>query len=165
MSNASVAECVKRVARQNGSGQPFDRGTGVIRRGRGIAVGLKASISPTTSVALVTVAADGSCTLAISTVDMGQGSDTAMAQVAAETLGIRTESINVVHSDTDVTPYDMATLGSRSTYHMGHAVRLAAEDARAKIEALAAELGLPRGSNAPLAELFRKKYGMQAGNI
>jgi CO/xanthine dehydrogenase Mo-binding subunit len=88
-----------------------------------------------------------------------------MAQIAAEALNIPAETVKVVHPDTDVTPYDMATLGSRSTYHMGHAVRLAAEDARAKIDALAAELGLPRVSNVPLAELFRKKYGMQAGNI
>jgi CO/xanthine dehydrogenase Mo-binding subunit len=48
---------------------------------------------------------------------------------------------------------------------MGHAVRIAAEDARAKVAALAAELGMAPGSNAPIAELFRRKYGMQAGNI
>jgi CO/xanthine dehydrogenase Mo-binding subunit len=48
---------------------------------------------------------------------------------------------------------------------MGHAVRLAAEDAKAKIAALARELGEPEGSNIPLRELFVKKYGMQAGNI
>jgi CO/xanthine dehydrogenase Mo-binding subunit len=59
----------------------------------------------------------------------------------------------------------MATLGSRSMYHMGNAVRLAAEDARSKIQALARELGLPEGSNVPVAELFQKKYKMQAGNI
>jgi CO/xanthine dehydrogenase Mo-binding subunit len=59
----------------------------------------------------------------------------------------------------------MGTLGSRSLFHMGHAVRLAAEDARAKIAALRTELGEPEGSNAPLGDLFRKKYGMQAGNI
>src|ERR1700749_2098836 len=48
---------------------------------------------------------------------------------------------------------------------MGNAVRLAAEDARDKIAALAKELGLPEGSNIPVAELFQKKYKMQAGNI
>jgi CO/xanthine dehydrogenase Mo-binding subunit len=69
-----------------------------------------------------------------------------------------------VHPDTDVTPYDMGTLGSRSTFHMGHAVRLAAEDARAKLAALAQEAGLPAGSNVPVGEIFRKCYGMQAGN-
>ena len=70
-----------------------------------------------------------------------------------------------MHPDTDVTPYDMATLGSRSIFHMGNAVRLAAEDARDKLAALARELGLPEGSNVPVAELFQKKYKMQAGNI
>jgi CO/xanthine dehydrogenase Mo-binding subunit len=50
-------------------------------------------------------------------------------------------------------------------FHMGNAVRLAAEDARNKIAALARELGLPEGSNVPVAELFQKKYKMQAGNI
>jgi CO/xanthine dehydrogenase Mo-binding subunit len=59
----------------------------------------------------------------------------------------------------------MGTLGSRSLFHMGHAVRLAAEEARDKIAALRRELGEPDGSNTPLADLFRKKYGMQAGNI
>jgi CO/xanthine dehydrogenase Mo-binding subunit len=178
--NAKIAECVESVAAQLGWSRPFERGTGVVRRGRGIAVGIKASISPTTSVALVTVAADGSCTLAISTVDMGQGSDTAMAQVAAETLGIATESIRVVHSDTDTTPYDMATLGSRSTYHMGHAVRLAADDARRQLLAFAAaSLGVPPetcvcedgvistgdGRAMTFRELFVARFGMQAGSV
>src|SRR5207248_11241708 len=45
------------------------------------------------------------------------------------------------------------------------AVRLAAEEARAKIKALAREVGEPEGSNIPLSELFKKRYGMQAGNI
>jgi CO/xanthine dehydrogenase Mo-binding subunit len=157
--------CLERAAELIGWSAPFDRGQGTIRRGRGIAVGFKASISPTTSVAVVHVAADGSCTLLCGTVDMGQGSDTAMAQLVAEILNIPTEAVNVVHSDTDVTPYDMATLGSRSTFHMGLAVKRAAEDAKAKLEALAAEVGLPPGSNVPIRELFERKYKMQAGTI
>src|SRR5260370_29155601 len=48
---------------------------------------------------------------------------------------------------------------------MGNAVGLAAEEVRNKIAALAREVGEPPGSNIPLAELFKKKYGMQAGNI
>jgi len=111
------------------------------------------------------IAADGSATLYCSTVDMGQGSTTALAQIAAEALGIEAEAVRVVLPDTDVTPYDMGTLGSRSTFHMGHAVRRAAEEAKAKLAALAAETGAPEGSNLPIAELFRRKYGMQAGTI
>jgi CO/xanthine dehydrogenase Mo-binding subunit len=136
-----------------------------LRRGRGVAVAIKAVISPTTSVANVIIAGDGSTTLFCGTVDMGQGSDTAMAQMVGQVLNIPTESVKVVQRDTDVTPYDMGTLGSRSLFHMGHAVRLAAEEARDKIKALARDVGEPEGSNIPLGELFKKKYGMQAGNI
>src|SRR5579883_466025 len=165
MQDAAIEAVLDRLAARMNWGKPFDRGTGTIRRGRGIAIGFKASVAPTTSMAIVNLYADGSCALYCSTVDMGQGSDTIMAQIVAEVLNLPVESVTVVHPDTDVTPYDMATLGSRSTYHMGNAVRLAAEDARDKIAALARELGLPEGSNVPVAELFQKKYKMQAGNI
>jgi CO/xanthine dehydrogenase Mo-binding subunit len=165
MKDAAIESVLDRiVARMNWSGT-FDRGSGTVRRGRGLAIGFKASISPTTSIAIVNVYADGSCGLYCSTVDMGQGSDTAMAQIVGEVLNLPAETIKVVHPDTDVTPYDMATLGSRSTFHMGHAVRLAAEDARDKVRALARELGLPEGTNFSIPDLFKKKYGMQAGNI
>ncbi len=80
-------------------------------------------------------------------------------------LNIAAESVKVVQRDTDITPYDMGTLGSRSLFHMGHAVRLAAEEARVKMKAMARQVGEPEGSNIPLADLFKKKYGMQAGNI
>jgi len=145
--------------------EKFDRGSGSLKRGRGLAFALKACVSPTTSVAIVNVGADGSPTLYISTVDMGQGSDTGMAQIVGEVLNMPAESVRVVARDTDVTPYDMGTLGSRSLFHMGHAVRLAAEDARSKIEALRREVGEPEGSNTPVSGLFVKKYGMKAGNI
>lgn len=165
MHDAAIAEVLDRVTERMGWDRSFDRGSGVIRRGRGIAIGFKASVAPTTSVAFVNIYADGSCALQMSTVDMGQGSDTAMAQIVAEVLDVRTEDVRVVHPDTDVTPYDMATLGSRSTFHMGNAVKLAAEHARQQILDLARSLGLPEGSNLPVKELFKKKYGMQAGNI
>ena len=164
MRDAALEPVLDRLAQRMQWNQPFDRGTGTVRRGRGMAIGFKASISPTTSVAIVNVSADGSCHLLCSTVDMGQASDTAMAQIVAEVLGMEAERISVVHPDTDVTPYDMATLGSRSTYHMGHAVKRAAEDARDKLLALAGELGLPP-ETTPIPELFRRKYGMQAGNV
>ena len=145
--------------------EKFDRGSGTLKRGRGLAFALKACVSPTTSVAIINVGADGSPTLYISTVDMGQGSDTGMAQIVGEVLNVPAESVRVVARDTDITPYDMGTLGSRSLFHMGHAVRLAAEDARSKIDALRREVGEPEGSNTPVSGLFIKKYGMKAGNI
>jgi len=165
VSDTPLEKILDRLAVRMNWGAPFDRGSGVVRRGRGIALGLKAVISPTTSMAVVNVSADGSVAVYCGTVDMGQGSDTAMAQIAGEVLNVPAERVKIVHPDTDVTPYDMGTLGSRSTFHMGHAVKNAAEDAAAKLRALARELGMPEGANVPVAELFRRKYGMQAGNV
>jgi CO/xanthine dehydrogenase Mo-binding subunit len=165
LKDAAIERVLDRIAERLNWNAPFDHGSGTLKRGRGLAIGLKAVISPTTSVAIVNIAADGSVTVYAGTIDMGQGSDTAIAQIVGEVLNMAAETIRIVPRDTDVTPYDMGTLGSRSLFHMGHAVRLAAEDAKAKIAALARELGEPEGSNVPLAELFRMKYGMQAGNI
>jgi CO/xanthine dehydrogenase Mo-binding subunit len=160
--------------------RPFDRGTGTIRRGRGLAMGVKACVAPTTSTATVVVYGDGSCAIHCSTVDMGQASDTTMAQMAAEVLGITTNAVRVVHPDTDVTPYDMATLGSRSTFHMGHAVRRAAEDARDQLlrigaQALNAEIVeldcrdgavvSKSGGRMTLREIMLARFSMQAGTI
>ncbi len=165
MRDAAIAPVLEAVAARMNWAAPFDRGSGPVRRGRGVAIGFKASISPTTSVAIVNISADGSVALYMNTVDMGQGAGTAMALIVAEVLGLAAESIRIVPPDTDVTPYDMGTLGSRSTFHMGNAVRLAAEDARDRLQALAREAGLPPGTNYPAAEIFRKRYGMQAGNV
>jgi CO/xanthine dehydrogenase Mo-binding subunit len=165
LKDAAIGDVLEALAARIGWNAPFDRGSGTLRRGRGIAIGFKASISPTTSVAVVNISADGSIYLYKSTVDMGQGSDTAFAQIVGEVLDVKAEDVRVVAPDTDVTPYDMGTLGSRSLFHMGNAVRLAAEDARAKLRVLAAEAGLPAGTNYPAAEIFKKRHGMQAGNV
>ena len=165
LEDAPIEKVMDAVLERMRWSRPFDKGNGVVRRGRGFAIAIKAVTSPTTSVAIVNVSADGSATLYCGTVDMGQGSDTAMAQIVGEMLNIPAESVRVVPRDTDVTPYDMGTLGSRSLFHMGHAVRRAAEEARDKLKALAREVGEPEGSNIPIAELFRKRYGMQAGNV
>src|SRR5689334_147309 len=81
-------EAVLDVVTARLSSTSFAHATGELRRGRGIAIGMKAVIAPTTSVANVVIAPDGSATLFCGTVDMGQGSDTAMAQIAGEVLNI-----------------------------------------------------------------------------
>ncbi len=163
MRDAAIEKVLDRLETLMDWKKSFDKGSGTMRRGRGIAIGFKACVSPTTSLAAVNVNADGSRIVYCSTADMGQGSDTAMAQIAGEVLHMAAESVSVVHSDTDVTPYDMATLGSRSLFHMGNAVKLAAEDALAKLNQLRKELQLP--ADCPVPDIFKKKYGMQAGNV
>jgi CO/xanthine dehydrogenase Mo-binding subunit len=165
LKDAAVEKCLDKLVERMNWSKPFDRGNGVVKRGHGLGIAIKAVITPTTSVAIVNVSADGSIALYCGTIDMGQGSDTAMAQMVGEILNVSAESVRIVQRDTDVTPYDMGTLGSRSLFHMGHAVRRAAEDAREKLKALARDVGEPEGSNIPIRDLFVKRYGMQAGNV
>lgn len=108
-------------------------------RGKGIACGVKAVLTPSVSGAVLQMNADGSVTVLTSTVEMGQGSDTTLAQMAAEALGLPLHKVRVHHPDTDVTPYDTITAGSRSTYHMGNAIRGAAQQLKDQLFAAAAD--------------------------
>ncbi|HEX4357126.1 MAG TPA: xanthine dehydrogenase family protein molybdopterin-binding subunit [Pseudonocardia sp.] len=142
--SADFLGCLDAVTEAVGWDTPLERGQGPLRRGRGVAVGVKAVLTPTISNAVLQLNQDSSATLLISTVDMGQGSDTIMAQIAAEALCLGEGAVRVVTADTDVTPYDTITAGSRSTYHTGNAVRRAAEAMRDKLVELAAErFGVP----------------------
>lgn len=111
---------------------------GSVRRGRGCAVIIKSTITPSTSAASVKLNGDGSLQVLTSTVDMGQGAHTALGQIAASALGIGVPSIGVVGPDTDVTPFDLTTSSSRSTASMGAAVREAVVDVRRQLLDLAA---------------------------
>jgi CO/xanthine dehydrogenase Mo-binding subunit len=139
MHSADFVGCLDAVAEAVDWGQPFERGEGRWRRGRGIAVGMKAVLTPTIANAVLQLNQDGSASLMISTVEMGQGSSTIMAQVVAEVLRVDSRRVFVVPADTDVTPYDTITAGSRSTYHTGNAVRLVAEQMRDRLLQIAAE--------------------------
>ena len=107
--------------------------TGTKLRGKGIAAGVKAVLTPSISGAIVIMNADGTANVLSSTVEMGQGSETMMGQIVAEELGIAFDQVHIVQPDTDVTPYDTITAGSRSTYHMGNAVRMAAGKIKAEL--------------------------------
>ncbi len=92
---------------------------------------------------------DGSVHMQIGATEIGQGSDTALAQMAARTLGIDYDRIHVVsQQDTDVTPFDTGAYASRQTYVAAPAVHEAAERLRQKI--LAACSGL---TGTPAREL------------
>ena len=82
---------------------------------------------------------DGSLTVIVGSVDL-TGSDTSMALIAAEGLGMPTSSVNVAHDNTDTMPYAGGTGGSKTTYTVGAAVLRAAQDARQQILDIAAEM-------------------------
>ena len=136
--SANLVECLDRVAAALDWETPLPEGDGRIAHGRGVAVALKAVLTPTIAGALVQLNHDASATVIVSTVDMGQGSDTILGQIAGEVLAIAPERVRVVDTDTDVSPYDTITAGSRTTYHMGNAVRLAAERVREQLLEIAA---------------------------
>ncbi len=80
-------------------------------------------------------------TMFISSPDVGQGSSTALAQVAADAMGIPLDWVTkVVAADSDESPADFGSVGSRVTYVQGNAVRLAGEDMQAKLKAAAQEM-------------------------
>ena len=71
--------------------------------------------------------------------DMGQGADTVIAQIAAEELGLSVADIHVIHTDTDVCPWDVGAHASRSTFVAGNAALGAAAKIKARILEIASE--------------------------
>jgi 4-hydroxybenzoyl-CoA reductase subunit alpha len=85
------------------------------------------------SSAVVTINYDGTVELHVGTQDMGQGSNTTLAMICAETLGVKMEDIKVHSGDTDHSPADLGAWGSRQTLMGGNAVKMAAEDAKRQL--------------------------------
>jgi xanthine dehydrogenase molybdenum-binding subunit len=88
--------------------------------------------------------------------DMGQGSDTVIAQIVAEELGTQIEDMHVIHSDTDVSPWDVGAHASRTTFVAGNAALGAAR----KIKSRLLELGAKQ-LEAPLEKLILRDRKIQ----
>jgi CO/xanthine dehydrogenase Mo-binding subunit len=73
-------------------------------------------------------------------VDMGQGAETVMAQIAAQTIGVRPADVIVRTEDTELTSYELGAFGSRTTFVCGNAVKNAAEKVRDEVISLASEM-------------------------
>ncbi len=85
---------------------------------------------------------DGSFRLLVGATDLGTGSDTILAQIAAEELGVPVDRVLVYSSDTDFTPFDTGAYASSTTYVSGNAVLRAAQEVRRQIlEVAASALG------------------------
>jgi CO/xanthine dehydrogenase Mo-binding subunit len=111
-------------------------------RGRGVAAvnyptGMNLGGDP--SQALVHATTTGNFVVTLSSVDLGQGLKTVMAQIAAEALGVPVETIIVDTADTDTGPHCMGTFASRATHRVGNAIVMAAKEAREALLAVAAE--------------------------
>jgi CO/xanthine dehydrogenase Mo-binding subunit/aerobic-type carbon monoxide dehydrogenase small subunit (CoxS/CutS family) len=114
-------------------------GAGALRRGVGVACmwyGICNTSMSNPSEMEIGVARDGSFTLFSGALDIGQGSNTIMTQIAAEALGVPASRIRLVTGDTDLTRDAGKTSASRQTFVSGNAARLAAEDLRAQLARL-----------------------------
>jgi xanthine dehydrogenase YagR molybdenum-binding subunit len=136
----------------NRLGQCYDRGatmfawsapresTGRLRRGKGMAAQVWGAGGGPPAYAIVKVNGDGSADVLSGTQDIGTGSRTVFAQIAAEALGVKVADVRVVLGDTERTPYTGPSWGSMTVPSVGPAVRMAAEDARAQLLEAASEV-------------------------
>ena len=154
--SSGLAECVAQGMqaigweRRNDSNWKRVPGKPHLRRGLGMAVCMHGTAIPGLDMggASLKINDDGSFNLLVGATDLGTGSDTVLAQIAAEVLGVRVEDIIVYSSDTDMTPFDTGAYASSTTYISGMAVKKAAEKVAAQIKeraALLLELDDPRG--------------------
>jgi CO/xanthine dehydrogenase Mo-binding subunit len=121
-------------------GKPIDAG-----RGRAICLSASDAGSEPMSTALVRVHSDGSITLTCGSTEIGQGSSTVLAQMAAGEMGVDLDRIHLLQSDTAAVTYDRSTGASRTTTLMGLAIGAAASDARAQLVEWAQETLAPDG--------------------
>jgi CO/xanthine dehydrogenase Mo-binding subunit len=136
--NELIAAAAKKIGWQDSP--PMLREGNKIRA-KGIGVIIKGMATPTTSTATVKLNNDGSLNVLTSSVEMGQGLKTALAQIAATEVGLSVERVRVSEPDTAFTPFDLMTAASRSTFCMGTAIREAIKDIREQLlEAAAAQL-------------------------
>ncbi|MEP7289029.1 MAG: molybdopterin cofactor-binding domain-containing protein, partial [Chloroflexota bacterium] len=117
-------------------------GTGTIKRGVGMAVCMHgtAIAGLDMGAASIKINDDGSFNVMVGATDLGTGSDTVLAQIAAESLGVGLDKIIMYSSDTDFTPFDTGAYASSTTYISGGAVKKAAEGVRWQIQKVAGQL-------------------------
>ncbi|MCL4514509.1 MAG: xanthine dehydrogenase family protein molybdopterin-binding subunit [Firmicutes bacterium] len=129
--------CIRKVVEDLAGPRYFaGRGHGpggrpAVRRGKGIAAFMKAPVMPTNaqSGAIIRLNEDGGATVSVGAVEMGQGTYTALGQIAAEALRLPVEMVRVVpFVDTEVSPYEWQTVASHTTWAVGNAILMAAAD-------------------------------------
>jgi len=111
-----------------------------LRRGLGAAMCMHGTAIPGLDMggASIKMNDDGSFNLLVGATDLGTGSDTVLAQMAAEVLGVPLVDILIYSSDTDMTPFDVGAYASSTTYISGTAVKKAAEQVADQIRERAA---------------------------
>jgi len=142
MHPTGLSECLAKAAEAIGWGRKDPPSAPNKRRGKGIALMWKAPAMPPNagSSAKVDLNEDGTVTVSVGGQELGQGSFTIAAQMAAGALGVPYKDVRVNGPlDTNTSPYEWQTVASRLTWSMGNAVVAAARDARKQIIDMVAE--------------------------
>jgi putative selenate reductase molybdopterin-binding subunit len=144
-----LEECVRQGRALIGWDEKFNnsewhqvQGKPHLRRGIGVAMVMQGTAIPYLDMggASIKMNDDGSFNLLVGATDLGTGSDTVLAQMAAEVLGCPVEDVLVYSSDTDFTPFDKGAYASSTTYISGGAVVKAAQQVAERIRVRAARL-------------------------
>ncbi|MCK5093599.1 MAG: molybdopterin-dependent oxidoreductase, partial [Spirochaetes bacterium] len=130
--SCALKDCINLVNEKAGREIKKSENDG-IKRGRGIAVMHKFTVHTVPTADIVKLNEDGTITLETSAVDIGQGSNTVMAQILADVLGIGIDKITVVPINTDYSGYGWQTAASSKTFFNGNSTIRAGLDLRRKI--------------------------------
>ena len=128
-----VGECLDKVAGWIGWGEKPAQEEGSWRRGKGIAIGNKSVGHGLTSVVFVKVWQDGMIEVRHSAIELGQGINTTLAQIAAEQFEVSIERVKVVSGDTAFCPYYLGTVASTGLITNGNALIFACQDAKQQL--------------------------------
>ncbi|MHC4968336.1 MAG: xanthine dehydrogenase family protein molybdopterin-binding subunit [Planctomycetota bacterium] len=152
--SCGLAECLQTAARESdllakaaaSTRARGESGAGAVRRGIGMAsllhVGGGAKIYRSDGCGTILKIDDhGHVTVITGSTDIGQGSETVIAQLVAEELGLGVAAVTVINNDSEITPWDVGVHASRTTFIAGNSARRAARKARSKLlEAAGAQL-------------------------
>jgi CO/xanthine dehydrogenase Mo-binding subunit len=136
--SVGVTECLERVRKWIGWGKKPADDSAPWKRGKGIAIGNKSIQTGVSSVVIVKVWQDGVVEVRHSVARLGQGTETCLAQIAADQFGIPISQVRVVSGDTAFCPPDFGTVASVSLVHNGNALISACQDAKQQLFELAA---------------------------
>ncbi|MFZ1240102.1 MAG: xanthine dehydrogenase family protein molybdopterin-binding subunit [Anaerolineae bacterium] len=141
MHPTGLSQCIQKAADAIGWGKPRPASGPHKVRGMGIGCMWKAPAMPPNpgSAATIRFNEDGTALVNVGGVDMGQGTLTIAAQLAAEGLGLPISDVRVNTVDTDYSPYEWQTVASRLTWSMGNAILNAAQEAKMQILDMVAE--------------------------
>jgi 4-hydroxybenzoyl-CoA reductase subunit alpha len=161
-----LPECIEKTVERSG----WKQRKGKLPKGRGLGIACSHYVSGAAnsiirsdmphSTVNIKIDRDGGVVVYTGASEIGQGSDTMTAQVAAEILGCSLQRVRIIAADTDLTPIDIGSYSSRVTFMAGNATLRAAEDVKKRIAAAAAK----KMNCAPEELIFRDDLVFKKGS-